>query len=111
MGPEISVVIPMRNESPNVEGLFRELTSSLTPYGRSYEILAIDDVRVRADGLVARLDQYKPSDKVALLVARRDRLTRIEVTLGVEPGRPFRLEVDPDASEAQKSRLISWLGQ
>src|SRR6188768_352174 len=43
MGPEISVVIPMRNESLNVEGLFRELTSSLTPFGRSYEILAIDD--------------------------------------------------------------------
>ena len=43
MGPEISVIIPMRNESLNVEGLFRELTSSLTPFGRSYEILAIDD--------------------------------------------------------------------
>ena len=43
MGPEISVVIPMRNESPNVEGLYRELTSSLTQFGRSYEILAIDD--------------------------------------------------------------------
>lgn len=43
MGPEISVVIPMRNESLNVEGLFRELTSSLTSFGRSYEILAIDD--------------------------------------------------------------------
>ena len=43
MGPEISVVVPMRNESPNVEGLYRELTSSLTQFGRSYEILAIDD--------------------------------------------------------------------
>jgi glycosyltransferase involved in cell wall biosynthesis len=43
MGPEISVVIPMRNESPNIEGLYRELTSSLTQFGRSYEVLAIDD--------------------------------------------------------------------
>ena len=33
----------MRNESPNVEGLFRELTSSLTQYGRSYEVVVIDD--------------------------------------------------------------------
>jgi glycosyltransferase involved in cell wall biosynthesis len=33
----------MRNESPNVEGLYRELASSLTPFARSYEILAIDD--------------------------------------------------------------------
>ena len=43
MGPEISVVIPMRNESPNVEGLYRDVTSSLTQYGRSYELVVIDD--------------------------------------------------------------------
>ena len=49
------------------------------------EILAIDDVRVRGDGLATRLEQYRPSDKVTLLVARRDRLTRIPVTLGTDP--------------------------
>jgi glycosyltransferase involved in cell wall biosynthesis len=43
MGLEISVVIPMRNESPNVEGLYRELTATLGGFGRSYEILAVDD--------------------------------------------------------------------
>jgi glycosyltransferase involved in cell wall biosynthesis len=43
MGPEISVVIPMRNESLNVEGLYRDVTSSLTQYGRSYELILIDD--------------------------------------------------------------------
>src|SRR6185436_6972023 len=43
MTPEISVVVPMRNESPNVEGLYRDVTSSLTQYGRSYELVVIDD--------------------------------------------------------------------
>jgi predicted metalloprotease with PDZ domain len=75
------------------------------------EILAIDEVRVRADGLNARLEQYQPGQRIALLVGRRDRLTRLDVTLGAEPGRPWRLEVDPAASEAQKYRLISWIGQ
>lgn len=73
------------------------------------EILAIDDVRVRADGLNTRLEQYKPGDTVSVLVARRDRLTRLPVKLGVDPGRPWRLEVAPDASEEQKSRLNQWL--
>ena len=50
------------------------------------EIIAIDDVRVRADGLAARLDQYKPGDKVSVLVARRDRLMKIDVTLGAGAG-------------------------
>jgi glycosyltransferase involved in cell wall biosynthesis len=43
MGPEISVVVPMRNESPNVAELHAELTTVLDGFGRPYEILAIDD--------------------------------------------------------------------
>ncbi len=69
------------------------------------EIIAIDDVRVRADGLAARLAQYRPGDKIALLVARRDRLTKIDVTLGADPGRPWRLETAPNATDEQKARF------
>ena len=43
MRPEISVVVPMRNESRNVEPLYRELTTTLEAFGRPYEIMAIDD--------------------------------------------------------------------
>ncbi len=43
MGPEISVVIPMRNEAPNVDAVYRELTSTLTAFGRSYELVVVDD--------------------------------------------------------------------
>src|SRR5262249_2490666 len=43
MGPEISVVIPMRNEAPNVEPLYRELTTALTAFGRAYELVVVDD--------------------------------------------------------------------
>ncbi len=75
------------------------------------EILAIDDVRVRADGLVARMDQYRVGDTVRLLVARRDRLVTLDVTLGAEPGRPWRLQPKPDATAGQTARLTAWLGQ
>jgi predicted metalloprotease with PDZ domain len=73
------------------------------------EIIAIDDVRVRADGLTARLDQYKPGDKVSVTVARRDRLMKIDVTLGTDPGRPWRLEPLPIATAEQKARLTAYL--
>ena len=69
------------------------------------EIIAIDDVRVRADGLAARLDLYKPGDKIAVLVARRDRLMKIDVTLGAEPGRTWRLESLPNATAEQTAHL------
>jgi predicted metalloprotease with PDZ domain len=74
------------------------------------EILAIDDVRVRAEGLATRLEQYKPGDQVSLLVARRDKIIRLDATLGTDPGRPWRLEVAPEATDAQKQRLAAWLG-
>src|SRR4051795_4632052 len=41
--PDISVVVPMRNESPNAGELYTQLTAALTAFGRPYEILAIDD--------------------------------------------------------------------
>lgn len=70
------------------------------------EIIAIDGVRVRAsDGLAARLAQYRPGDKVAMLVARRDRLMTLNVTLGADPGRPFRLEQAPNATDEQRARF------
>jgi len=75
------------------------------------EILAIDDVRVRADGLASRLEQYKAGDKVVVLVARRDRLTKIDVTLGPEPGRVWRLETLTTATDEQKTRVTAWIGQ
>ncbi len=43
MNPELSVVIPIRNESPNIEALYVEITEALERWGRSYEVLAIDD--------------------------------------------------------------------
>jgi glycosyltransferase involved in cell wall biosynthesis len=43
MKPEISIVIPIRNESPNIPELYRELTATLERWGHSYELLMIDD--------------------------------------------------------------------
>ena len=41
--PEISVVIPLRDEEENVQPLHAELTAVLKPIGRAYEIILIDD--------------------------------------------------------------------
>ncbi|HYT66321.1 MAG TPA: glycosyltransferase family 2 protein [Vicinamibacterales bacterium] len=65
MGPEISVVVPMRNESPNVEKLYRDVTASLSAFGRPYEIVAIDDgSRDDTFELLARLVDADPRVRV-----------------------------------------------
>ena len=75
----------------------------------SDEILGIDDYRVPAGGLAKRLKQYRSGDEIDVLVGRRDRLLRLKVTTGETP-HGWELEVDPDASESQKQRLLAWLG-
>lgn len=40
---DLSVVIPVRNEAPSLTDLHREITATLEPWGRSYEVIVIDD--------------------------------------------------------------------
>ena len=43
MPPEISVVIPVLNEAPNLEALYQQFSSALQTTGRPYEIIVVDD--------------------------------------------------------------------
>jgi glycosyltransferase involved in cell wall biosynthesis len=43
MNPDLSVVVPIRNEAPSLEQLHAELTETLTAWGRPYELIMIDD--------------------------------------------------------------------
>ena len=43
MVPDLSVVVPLRNEAPNVAELHRELTEALERSGRTYELVLVDD--------------------------------------------------------------------
>jgi glycosyltransferase involved in cell wall biosynthesis len=43
MALDLSVVIPVYNEAPNLAELYRELTDTLAPSGLSYELLFVDD--------------------------------------------------------------------
>jgi len=54
--PEISVVIPLYNEEPNVDPLLDELFSVLRRLGRSYEVICVDDGS--KDGTFAKVALY-----------------------------------------------------
>lgn len=73
------------------------------------ELIAIGDFRVRADQIANRLQSYTPGQTVSLLVARREQLMRLDLTLGAEPPRGWQVEVKPDATAEQQARLKAWL--
>jgi predicted metalloprotease with PDZ domain len=73
------------------------------------EILAMGGYRVRPDQWEARLDAYKAGDVVPLLVARREQLLTLDLTLRPQPPRAWRLERAPDATPEARERLDAWL--
>jgi predicted metalloprotease with PDZ domain len=75
------------------------------------EIIAVDEHRVRADQWDRRLDQYPPTTRGTLLVARRDQLLRLAVTFGQEPGHAWRLVPRVAPTAAQLARRAAWLGR
>lgn len=60
MVPDISIVIPLRDEEGNVEPLVQELTGVMQSIGRSYEVILIDDGS--EDATFARLQRLQAAD-------------------------------------------------
>jgi undecaprenyl-phosphate 4-deoxy-4-formamido-L-arabinose transferase len=58
--PEISIVIPVFNEQPNLRELHARVVSVLETLGRSFEIVAIDDGS--SDGSLALLKELRIAD-------------------------------------------------
>ena len=73
------------------------------------EIVAIGEERIVPEVWSKRMDQYRPNEKVSILIARRGRLLRLEATFGAEPASRFRMEPDPKATDEQKAHRKAWL--
>jgi glycosyltransferase involved in cell wall biosynthesis len=65
VAPDLSVVIPVYNESPNLEPLHRELRETLTGWGRPFELIFVDDGSTDDSfAVLQRLHAGDPSTRV-----------------------------------------------
>ena len=67
--PELSVVIPIYNEAPNLEPLYREFAETLTAWGHPYELIFVDDGS--SDGSFAILEKLQARDRNVRVVQFR----------------------------------------
>lgn len=65
---DLSVVVPIYNESANLESLHQELHEALEPLGLDYEVIYVDDgSRDDSFDMLARMAAEEPRDVVVRL--------------------------------------------
>src|SRR5437899_11693518 len=65
MSPDLSVIVPVRNEAPSLKELHREVTQTLAGWGRSYELIIVDDGSTdESFEILARLQAVDPRLRV-----------------------------------------------
>lgn len=69
MKPDLSVVVPLFNEEPNLLDLHRELSKVLTAWGRPYEIILVDDGST--DGTFSVLADIQSRDMTVRVIRLR----------------------------------------
>ncbi len=92
-----------------ISGLRRGTPAYDAGFNVDDEILAVNGIRVRAEQWPARLDNYKSGDSVEVLIARREQLMTLKLPITADKPASWNLEVRPDATEEQKTRLKAWL--
>jgi predicted metalloprotease with PDZ domain len=93
-------VSEVRNNTPGYEAGFNV----------GDEIIGIDDYRVGATEWARRLRWYRAGEPATVLIARRERLTELDVTFGAEPEPAWDIATRSAQTAAQGYRLDAWLG-
>ncbi|MBW4604399.1 MAG: M61 family metallopeptidase [Calothrix sp. FI2-JRJ7] len=74
------------------------------------ELLAIDGIKVGANGLAERLKDYQPNDCMQVTVFHQDQLNTHTVTLTSPIPTKYQLKLIDKLDSSQKDNLIGWLG-
>ena len=73
------------------------------------EVIAIDDHRVLPARWPAVVEQFRPGERVELLMSRGERLVTLQLSVEEEARRKWLIEMDPKATDRQRQNLKDWL--
>ncbi|MGH7998779.1 MAG: M61 family metallopeptidase [Brasilonema sp.] len=74
------------------------------------ELLAIDGLRVTANGLGDRLKDYQPKDTIQVTIFHQDELYTLRVTLASPRVKKYQIKPVENPSPTQKENFAGWLG-
>jgi predicted metalloprotease with PDZ domain len=74
------------------------------------QIVAMDNMRVTRDSLIARLGEKKPGDLINLTIFRSDDLSTLVIKLGARTEGTYRITPLATQTDLQKQIYRAWLG-
>ncbi len=74
------------------------------------ELLAIDGIKVSANGLAERLKDYRPNDSIELAIFHQDQLRICNIILASPRQSKYQLKLVVNPTSSQKDNLVGWLG-
>ena len=90
---EISVVVPLYNEGPNLLAFFEELDGAMTTFGKSYEIIFVND---------GSIDN---SEKILTDIVKQNKHTQV-INLRKNAGKPGALEQGFELANGNKIVIL-----
>jgi glycosyltransferase involved in cell wall biosynthesis len=113
MAPELSIVVPLFNETENVRALYDELVRELDKLGKTHEILFVDDGST--DGTSAILDDLAKKDpKLIVIRFRRNYGQTAALSAGIERAQGevvVPMDGDLQNDPADIGRLLAKMGE
>ncbi|HAC62231.1 MAG TPA: glycosyltransferase [Cyanothece sp. UBA12306] len=80
---EISIIVPLYNEEPNVDQLFKRISSVLKPLNLTYEIICVDDGS-RDNTLIKLIDYHQYYPEIKVIGLSRNFGKEIALTAGID---------------------------
>jgi predicted metalloprotease with PDZ domain len=74
------------------------------------EVVAINGLKVTAEGFIKRLEDFKPGDKVELTIFKQQKLKQVSLTFAEQAKGELKIIAEPKASASQKAFFKAWLG-